>query len=196
MGQQSKKIGDMIYAIAHKYSNTASYPVMSGVVVSVDTAKMTCEVELSTDVEGATPGINMNVILECKSGFYHVPQKEAYCLVCEVDGGGKWELLKASAYDRMYMKAGGRFVDITNDALLLNGDGKGGLVMIAELKDNLKTLKDYIKNTLEPAIGAGFTGVGASTSANGANGKSAFDGLTKTQTITFKDMENKNVKHG
>ena len=79
---------------------------------------------------------------------------------------------------------------------MLNGDGKGGLVMIKELKENLDTLKDYIKNTLEPAIGDGFTAVGSSTAANGANGKTAFDLKTAAKVITLKDMENTNVKHG
>lgn len=170
--------------------------VRTGKVVSVDTDAMTCSVSLTGMEEGTETNAAMNVLLENKAGLYLVPTTDTDCLVCEVDGGGKWELLKASAYDRVYMKAGGKFVDITDDALLLNGDGKGGLVMIQELKDNLDTLKDYIKNTLEPAIGAGFTAVGASTAANGANGKTAFDGMTAAQVITFKDMENKNVKHG
>lgn len=192
-----KQIGEQIEEIAQKHRGRNSFPVLSGVVKAVDTDAMSCTVLLSTDEdETPTEEILLNVVLKGKTGFYHVPAVDAYCIVAEIDGGSTLELLKASAYDRVYMKGGGKFVDVTDDAVLLNGDGKGGLVMIKELKENLDTLKDYIKNTLEPAIGDGFTAVGSSTAANGANGKTAFDLKTAAKVITLKDMENTNVKHG
>lgn len=172
------------------------YPVMTGKIDSVDTDAMTCVVQLTVDDGVATEDVTLNVVLESKNGFYHVPAAGADCLVLEVDGPGRWELLKASEYDRVYVKGGGKFIDVKDAAVLLNGDGKGGLVQIQELKDNLDKLKDYIKNTLEPAISSGLTAVGVGMAANGGTGAASFNTATATQVIVFKDMENKNVKHG
>jgi hypothetical protein len=197
MSGLAKQIGEVIEEIANKQRGRNSYPVMSGVVKGVDVDAMTCEVLLSTDEDdAATDGVLLNVVLEGKGGFYHVPAVDALCVVAEVNGGGLLELLKASVYDRVYVKGGGKFIDIKDSVVLLNGDGNGGLVQIAELKENLDTLKNYIKNTLEPAIGSGFTAVGAAMASSGAAGKLAFDALVQPSLITIKDMENKNVKHG
>src|ERR1035437_5118008 len=82
------------------------YPVMTGKVVSVDEGSMDCEVQLTGDNAGngviaSTNGVTLNVSLENTGGVYLIPANGADCLVAEVDGKGKWELLKASAYTKV-----------------------------------------------------------------------------------------------
>jgi hypothetical protein len=176
--QTEKEIGRVIEKIANKRYGGLRFPVMSGVVKAVHD-DMTADVELSVDDAGVvTTEVMQSVVLNNMAGLYGKPTIGAYCIVAEVDGPGKWELLKASAYDEV----------------VLRGDALGGLPILQKVQDNLDTLKNYIKNKLEPAIGDAFTAVGAGSSANGAAGKTSFVSATGTAAINFEDMENKKVK--
>jgi len=103
--------------------------------------------------------------------------------------------LKADKADRILLKqADGMYIDIVKGVIKLNGDSKGGLVQIQELKDNIDALKTYIE-AMHAALPAAFSAILASTSANGALGAQAYQLSMAGQLIIIKDMENKNVKH-
>lgn len=159
------------------------FPVMTGKVVSVNTSELTAVIQLTCKIgvtNTETNGVSLNVILGNMLGMYGVPAAGADCLVCEVDGPGKWELLKASKYDDV----------------VLRSDALGGIPIVQKVADNLKTLSDYIKNTLEPAIKDGLNAVGVGSSANGPAAATSFSGSVSAKTIDYEDMENKKVKHG
>lgn len=191
MSQDSKKIAEEIVEIAHKWQHALRFPVMSGMVVagSYDSDAMTVSVELSVDDASApTPDIMLNVMLNNMGGIYMLPADGAKCIVAEIDGPGKWELLKASKYDKVYIKA---------DTLVQINDGsKGGIPVVGKVDDNLNTLKTYLKDTLEPQIKDAINAVGVGSAADGPTAATAFGVAMAAETITFEDMENKNVTHG
>ena len=76
----------------------------------------------------------------------------------------------------------------------LNGGENGGMVKIESLKNNLDALKRYVE-AMKSAIANGFTSVGASTAANGATGRAAFEGAMAAQSISFEDMEDTKITH-
>ena len=85
-------------------------------------------------------------------------------------------------------------IEATCGQIELNGGENGGLVNIESLKNNLDALKKYVE-AMKNAIGMGFTSVGASTAANGALGKQAFDAQMASQSINFEEMEDTAITH-
>ena len=189
MGQNDKKVAELIEIIAHKKEHKHRFPVMSGTVVSVSENEMTAVVQLNVDDDGVhTENVSINVALEQTDGMYGIPEADSLCLVAEVDGPSRWELLKASKYQKVIIKAG--------TSIQFNDGSLGGLVELEKLKANLDKIHDYIKNTLEPGIKSGINGVGAGTAASGSAGATAFDLAMAGQDIVFDDMENTKVKQG
>ncbi len=80
------------------------------------------------------------------------------------------------------------------ESITINGGNLGGLVKIEELKNNLKSLKDYCES-LKSAIATGLTSVGASTAASGEVGAQEFNRKMIGKTISFSDMEDTKIKH-
>ena len=70
----------------------------------------------------------------------------------------------------------------------------GSIYGIEFVYDFSGPLKDYCE-ALKSAIATGLTSVGASTAASGEAGAQAFNGEMIGKTISFSDMEDKNVKH-
>lgn len=167
--------------------------LFSGVVKSVDSDAMTCSVEL-TAAQGTEVQVVLNVVLENKAGMYCVPAVDAGCVVCLVDGGSVWELLKATGYDRVYMKAGSKFIDITDSAVLLNGDGFGGLVKVQETADKIKALEQDL-NTLKQVFTA-WTPVSNDGGAALKTAATTWAGQLIMPLTSKNDLENTKVKHG
>jgi hypothetical protein len=168
------------------------FPVMSGTVVSVNTGDMTVEVALTGDGDGAGGSLvnniaNINVTLNNMGGMYAIPSAGADCLVCEVDGPGNKELLKASKYDKIVMQAA--------TLIQLNDGSNGGVPILSKIQDNLKAIHDYIFNTLQPAIQNGLSAVGAGSAADGSTGATAFETAVTGQDIMFENMEDTKVTH-
>lgn len=85
-------------------------------------------------------------------------------------------------------------ISLTTDSIEMNGGENGGLVKIAKLQHNLDALKQHVE-AMQRAIGTGFASVGASTAANGALGKQAFDAQMAGKMINFEDMEDTKITH-
>lgn len=80
---------------------------------------------------------------------------------------------------------------LIQSSVTINRGDNGGLVRIADLNENLESLKDSL-NTLTTAIRTGFT---ALSPLDGSASLNAFNTANVGNVIVFKDMENKNVKH-
>ncbi len=85
-------------------------------------------------------------------------------------------------------------INMSKEEININGGSFRGLVKIAELEDNLSSLKTYVE-TLKSAVNTGLDAVGISTAASGTLGAQAFNTAMATSSITIKDMEDKKVKH-
>lgn len=86
----------------------------------------------------------------------------------------------------------GASLNLADDTITMNGGELKGLVKLEELESNLNSLKDYCE-TLKDAIVAGFGKIGSGMSANGGSGATEFEGKMAGASISFKDMENKNI---
>lgn len=192
MGQEEKKIINGLQELGMKLP-----PVVSGVVKSVDEGNALISVELTmNEPDALTENITLSTVKADNEGIILIPKVGAKCIVAAVDSeGGIYTLIRASAYDKIKIKAGDRTLEVKDGQWTFDGGNNGGLTIVGKAKDNFTTLKDYIKNTLEPAIAAGLNAVGAAMQANGATGATAFNNQVSAQQITFEDMENKKIKH-
>lgn len=80
------------------------------------------------------------------------------------------------------------------ETILLGGTDNRGAVKIAELEENLQSLK-YFAEAMHRAIPSAINAVGAAMQANGATGMAAYDTAMTGRKIELKAMENEKVKH-
>jgi len=105
--------------------------IMTGVVQSVDTDSNTMSVLLTND-EDAIEGVLLTAISGTNAGVIPIPAVNSNVVVCTLDGGGEWMLLKASAIDKWV-------VTIGNMVLTMDGDKYGITIGTESL---LKILND------------------------------------------------------
>ena len=188
MGSQlEKKIGNEIRAMALQVSDNTRFTIMTGVVIDVNEGEMECKVQLTLDNEGDyTDGVTLNVTLENKGGMYMIPVNNSDCFIIEIDGPGKWEMLKASKYSKIIMQA--------DNLIQLNDGSLGGLTKTKELKEQLdknNALLSHIVNVINSAP----------IPEPGSGSPSALQAALQTAIETdelgdFSDIENKNITHG
>jgi hypothetical protein len=154
--QLDKKISDEVRRVAH----AGAIEVLSGKVLSVDVTAMVAIVVLTRDASngeteedgGAVPCL-LNMVTSNGNGVSMIPAVGAHCIVAEVDGPGKWEVLKASSYTKITMKVGAAEVSV---------DGVTGKFVVKNAGADLGTvLKDYVQHTMQitVATGAGTSSV-------------------------------------
>lgn len=165
--------------------------VLSGVVKTANAGDNTVDVVLTGD--GDAVEVLNNVVVGNVAGMYAIPEDGADCEVAELDGPGKWTMIRASKYKKWYAKAGGKFVDITDSVVLLNGDGNGGLVKVKECADKIKAVEQLVNNILQV--------LQTTTIPLAPSGTYPFAPLYASITpisplTSSNDLENKNVKHG
>ena len=131
------------------------------------------------------PDVRLNCSSDASHGIVVVPKVGSAVLVTSIADDDNF-VAQFSEIDKITI--------VANTEIVINGGSLGGLIKIEELKNNLKSLKDYCE-ALKSAIATGLTSVGASTAASGEAGAQAFNGEMIGKTISFSDMEDKNVKH-
>ena len=170
MDAEDIKFADNIKRIAGTDEKTR-FPVMSGKVLSVNTEDMTADVLLTVDADGdetyAVPA-NLNVINGNTDGMYLIPADNADCEVAEIDGPGKWSMIRASKYVKASIKVG--------DAVITAKDGK------FNIKNGSKDFKTIMDTHFDNLAQMTFTnGAGTTSPANNVTAlntdKSNFDEL-------------------
>ena len=184
-------IAESIQILAGTYGK---FPIQVMVceVMSVSDSERTCMVQPLTDNLQPFPA---QLMADIDDGVLILPTKGSTVKIMLSELITP-TVIQFSQVDEILLVGGGSAVKVYDSGVELQGDDFGGIPKIKELEDNLNTLKDYIKNTLEPAIGTGFTAVGVGPAANGPAGKTAFDGVVNLVPINIVDMENPKVKHG
>lgn len=166
-------------------------PLLTGKVVSVDAD--TCDVEPS---DGG-PTIYMvrvkPAIGTAEVGTITWPKVGSTCVVGELDGdANKYMLVSCEQVDRVLVKlAGGATVEVKNNGTLeLNGAQYGGMVKVAELRQDLAKVNSFLttlRNAINSAPGAGDV----------APFKAALTGaLSPLQLPTYQTIESDKTKHG
>ena len=197
MDQLDEQISRDIKRIAGT-DDKSRYPVMSGVVKSVDDVEMTATVLFTNDDESApTEGVLLNVKTNNTTGAYGIPAAGSDCIVAEIDGDGKWQVIWASKYVQWVVIVGSSKVTVKDGLIQFNDGSLEGLPILSKIVANQKAIRDYIKEVLEPAIKATIIGVGAGTSADGP-GAVTTDWIPAItgQDMNFENMENTNIKQG
>lgn len=193
----------------------AGKSVFYGKVTAVDEAARTCTVEMER-----IPYENVLLYAIEKpelKGFVFIPAIDSQVLVKRI-GDDRYCIEMFSVIDKVLLTVGekvtaaldaetldykndkvslsitGTKVELTADEIIFNGGELGGLVKIQELKDNLDSLKKFVE-AIHKAIPTAFSSVGAAMAANGALGKTSYDGAMAGKTITIADMENPKIKH-
>lgn len=193
----------------------AGESVLYGKVTATDEAARTCTVEID-DIPYE------NVLLYAiekpdLKGFVFIPAVDSQVLVKRI-GDDRYCVELFSVIDKALLTVGekvtaaldaetlsykndkvsltitGAKVELTADEIVFNGGGLGGLVKIQELKDSLDSLKTFTEE-MHTAIPAAIAAVGAAMAANGALGKTSYDGAMAGKSITIADMENPKIKH-
>ncbi len=168
-----------------------------GTVTEVDESNYTCDIiPLGSTVEVFKVRLKPTIDGE-KKGIIAIPAKDSFVIVGLLDKNINSAFVVWCSHITKYyvFTEKGTFEMNDDGTMLLNGDDYAGLPKLHELKDNLDAIKNYL-TAEKSAIAAGFVAVGVGTAANGANGANAFNNAMVSQTITFKDMENKKVKQG
>lgn len=124
------------------------------------------------------------------------PKKGSYVTLLDLSGGDmrQMEAIAFSEIEKIEIKTSGDIAIDCDGTITLNGGDNHGLVKIKELEDNLKSIKNYVE-AMKAAVSTGIENVNESTAASGKAGAAAFNTAMTGQSITFKDMENTDIKH-
>ena len=90
--------------------------------------------------------------------------------------------------------AGDMRVKVTAEGVEINGGKQGGLVLASALRRSLESIRNYC-STMQQAVAAGLSGVGAGAAANGPTGAGIFSEQMAAATITLEDLEDKKATH-
>jgi len=192
MDTESMEIGRQLRRITGTVKG--SFPVMSGKVTAYDETDNSVSIILTMgDTEGETDdipsvvieGIMNNVSSGNFGGVYMVPTIGADCEVMEIDGAGKWEMIKASSYDKVIIQG--------NILVQFNDGSNGGLTITPELKTQLAK-----NNALLSHLITVINGVVIDEPGSGA--ASALQAALKTAIAAdelgdFSNIEDTKVKH-
>jgi hypothetical protein len=157
MSKRAKELG----AELHRIVGPSAPAILTGKVGSASISDKSCTVTL-TGHDSATEGVTLNVKLNNSNGVLMVPANGADCLVADVDGSGRLELLKASAYTKITLTAGNTVLDMDGTKFKINAAGE---TMYHLLKDILKTISEITVST-----GTGPSGTPINTLVAGASG--------------------------
>jgi hypothetical protein len=199
MANEDRHIAEVIWSIAHKGEQAGlRFPVMSGKVVagSVDEGECTCTVRLSVDddSDAGRDEILLNGVSGNVNGVLCYPADDSDVWVAEIDGSGKWGIVKTSTLAKMVTTVGGSKLTIVDGTITLNDGSLDGLVKVIELTSKLNN----VENKLNDLIGkwnAFCTGyVPGSPSTTGLPATLTTQTET-TLTLTMQgDIENPHVK--
>ena len=85
-------------------------------------------------------------------------------------------------------------VKVTSEGVEINGGEQGGLVLAAALRRSLESIQRYC-TTMQQAVAAGLSGVGAGAAASGPTGAGIFSEQMAAAAITIEELEDKKATH-
>lgn len=169
---------------------------LQAVVKSVDQDNKTCEVTIEKQSLSAF-SVRLMAVAEdlAGKGVLIIPKVGSVVQITMIDGvDTAYYISKYSDIDSVLIDIENMSLKMDANGIVMNDGGLGGIPKIEVLEDNLNALKNYCE-ALKAAVSAGLSAVGAGSAANGGTGASTFNSNMASQTITFNDMEDQNVKH-
>ena len=188
------EIGEQLRRITHAKSGR----LLSGVVKNVDVDAGTCDVLLTLDGDDQgggtmTQAVTMNVITGNVAGLYMVPDRDADCVVMEVDGPGNMLLLTATKYKKIVATVGSSTFTATDGLFQFNDGSLGGMTKTLELQTQINKL-----NTLVMHLVSVINGIPVPEPGSGAASalQASLAAAIATDSVgDFSNIEDIKVKH-
>ena len=143
--------------------------------------------------------VSLQSVTEQNVGLLIVPAKDSHVTVGFLDKNNAVVLLYSEiekvilkTSDTVEVEVGGDTKINCDGKIEINGGKNDGLVKIQALKDNLDSLKDFVKN-LATNIYTWGSALDAIAGGVVATNQTAWN--LQAEAFTFKDMENKKIKH-
>lgn len=138
-----KEIGDHIRRISG-----VQPVVLSGKVQEVQEADGTCSVLLSID-DDPTEGVLLTSVSGVAEGVVILPKADSQVWVAEIDGPGKWGIVKYGEIEKVTVKMGGTpELVVTEGEIVMNGGDLGGLVKVQSLVSKLNRLENALNGLI------------------------------------------------
>lgn len=99
------------------------FPIMTGVVKAVDAEAASCDVELTVSNGVTTEGVMLNALLNITEGVLLLPAVNSKVWVAEVDGPGKYGVIKCSLLTNATVTVGNAKVSVQNDEVRMEAGG-------------------------------------------------------------------------
>lgn len=147
MDKTDIKIGNELRRITHT-DGKDRFPVMSGVVMagSTDEGEMTCDVRLSVDLDPSdpdfmpTPAVQITAALESTNGLVLYPADNSQVWVAEIDGPGKWGIVKCSDLVKVVATINNSKLTMTADGFKIEAGGKNLGTVLQNLISHIEAL--------------------------------------------------------
>lgn len=180
-------IGQMIKALARQGANIEAQLCT---VTAVDAAARTVDCE-PLDESAPLLGVNLQANQGLTSGMVLIPKVGSYVIVALMNDGVNGCVIATEEVERMELVIGEARVEVTEDGIVLNGGGLGGLVKVEALTARLNGIEESI-NELKAAL-SGWVPV---SQDGGAALKGAISSwASETLVLTERgDYENEKVK--
>jgi len=180
-------IGQMIKALARQGANIEAQLCT---VTAVDAAARTVDCE-PLDESAPLLGVNLQANQGLTSGMVLIPKVGSYVIVALMNDGVNGCVIATEDVERMELVIGEARVEVTEDGIVLNGGGLGGLVKVEALTARLNGIEESI-NELKAAL-SGWVPV---SQDGGAALKGAISSwASETLVLTERgDYENEKVK--
>ena len=117
MGKDEREIKELLQTIVLGRQRYIRFPVMMGMVVagSVDEVLGICSVILSSDDDSSpTEGVLLNAITSNINGVLEYPADNSYVWVAELDGQGKYGVIKCCDVYKVVVNLGNSVFKITD----------------------------------------------------------------------------------
>jgi hypothetical protein len=163
-----------------------------GTVQSVDEDEMTC-VLYDEDSDLEFEDVRLRPVLDGKESITQFPKEGTWGLAIRLEDEDDWMLIAAGEIDKWRMKIGDSTIEVTDSGIVFNGGSLGGLIKIAELKNQLDKVTQILSAILSVMNGTTITeaGSGAPSSLQIAL-KTA---LTGKGTPDYSNIEDTKVTH-
>ena len=180
-------IGQMIKALARQGANIEAQLCT---VTAVDAAARTVDCE-PLDESAPLLGVNLQANQGLTSGMVLIPKVGSYVIVALMNDGVNGCVIATEEIERMELVIGEARVEVTEDGIVLNGGGLGGLVKVEALTARLNGIEESI-NELKAAL----SGWVPAPQDGGAALKGAISSwASETLVLTERgDYENEKVK--
>ena len=177
----------MIKALARQGANIEAQLCT---VTAVDAAARTVDCE-PLDESAPLLGVNLQANQGLTSGMVLIPKVGSYVIVALMNDGVNGCVIATEDVERMELVIGEARVEVTEDGIVLNGGGLGGLVKVEALTARLNGIEESI-NELKAAL-SGWVPV---SQDGGAALKGAISSwASETLVLTERgDYENEKVK--